>query len=700
MAYLFGKHIAGGGGGIPDPLTVSNLFVTNISNLSTINGAAYVPGGGGPGNISQWSTCNAVSTINAGGNDISNVNDLYVTADTVTGYLSVLRNATITSNLTVSGLTTILDLSYAGFTDLSTYTRTNITSICGAISSLSGTVNNLSGYTYSNVTSICGAISSLSSTVNNLSGYTYNNVTSICGALLGYSTSFTTITLNVCSLATLSGLTVNNNVTVSNLLTTSGLTVNNNVNVSGLTTLSGLTVNNNAQIISNLSVGTINGYAYPNVLFEGFGTNIIRVDVCGNDTIASANKYIYPFQTISAALLNAVSGNEVFVSPGTYNQSSKLVIPAGVSLRGANTNGVFIQNVGATTSFTLLEMLSNTRIEDVTLTLTSPTQTLCGADYVVVAMSGTNIPSIKLRTMVINANNSNIGGNVYGIYASGDANTNTAIPVSGTTVRGTTINVNTSGQTGGATAKGSNARCIYSTGSNRVSIRDTNCFLTGTNCSGATLYGCETTVSGSWMDLQSSAIAAATAGTSNNCSVAEISQTNSNSVITLGATHLLYHSANGKGFSSIQLVTNFIYGVYQTTNWDGNFNMNGYLFPGTTLLSAVAATSTTDAFPYTVPEDCILTRVLLRVNPSAILGTNGAPIMHVKIFTNEDFATPIITLSLTGTTRVAKSNNFSKRLLANDRIYVNMSNVGQGSGGGGVSNVTNLFSAVVDFELY
>jgi hypothetical protein len=406
---------------------------------------------------------------------------------------------------------------------------------------------------------------------------------------------------------------------------------------------------------------------------------------------------VYPFQTISAALLSAVPGNEVFVSPGTYNQSSTLVIPAGVSLRGANTQSVLIQNLGATNSFTLVEMLSNTRIEDVTLTLTSGTQTLCGAQYVVVAMSGGNIPSIKLRTMVMNGNNFNKGGNVYGIYASGNANTDVSIPVSGTTVRATTINMNTSGQTGNATG-GCNAHCIYSSGSNRVSTRDTNCFLLGTNCSSARLIGCETTVSGSYMDLQSSAVAVTTCGTVTNCSVGEISQTHPYSVITLGATHLLYHSANGFGFSTIQLSTNFIYGIYDTTAWSsGDFNKSGFMFPGTVPRSSIDLTSTTDAFPYTVAQTCILNQLLFRVNPGAVLGTNGSPVLYTNIYSNENFTTPILTLSLTGSNRVISNFNFSKTLQSGDRIYVNISGKGAGNGG---SNVTGLYSATVDFGLY
>jgi hypothetical protein len=632
----------------PNPLVLTNLIVTGSASIQDLSvGIIDGSGGGGGGNIGDWATCNAVTNVNIAGFNLNNVGTASINTISSAQFNTVSGAVYSLSGYTYS---TVGNLSTAVYSLSST-----VNNLSGVVRSVSGAVHSLSSYTYSTV-------GNLSSTVHNLSGYTYTSISTLSSKITNFSTSLTTVTLNVCGLATLSGLIVNNSAS-----------------------------------IQNLSVGRINGYAYPNIFFEGFGTNIIRVDVNGSDTIASANKYIYPFQTISAALGNASTGDEVFVCPGTYNQSSRLVIPAGVSLRGANTQGVQIQNTAATTSFTLVEMLSNTRIEDVTLTLTSSTTTVCGAQYVVVAMSGTNIPSLKLRTMVMNANNFNKGGNVYGIYASGNANTDITIALSSTTVRGTTINVTTSGQTNG-TFLGSNARCIYSSGSNRVSIRDTNCFLIGSNCSGAKLIACETTVSGSRMDLTASIISARSLGTTTNCSLAEISQTSSNSVIELGATHLLGHSANGLGFSTIQLGTNFIYGVYQTTSWNtGDFNMTGYMFPGTALRSAVEATSTTDAVPYTIPQDCILNRVLLRVNPVAVLGTNGSPIMHVKIFLNENFVTPIVTLSLTGTTRVFSNFNYSRALLKDDRVYVNLSNVGAG---GGASNVTGLYSATVDFELY
>ena len=81
--------------------------------------------------------------------------------------------------------------------------------------------------------------------------------------------------------------------------------------------------------------------------------NFLRVDqVYGNDVGGTANPFQVPFQTISAALLSADSGQTVYIYPGVYNES--LTIPAGVSIRGASTASVFIRKANVTVSTTLM----------------------------------------------------------------------------------------------------------------------------------------------------------------------------------------------------------------------------------------------------------------------------------------------------------------------------------------------------------
>jgi len=91
--------------------------------------------------------------------------------------------------------------------------------------------------------------------------------------------------------------------------------------------------------------------------------------VYGDDTLGTASPYSQPFKTISSALSSASIGQQVFVRAGTYNES--INIPAGVGVRGASTQTVKIQKLGVAVSTTLATLNNLSRLEDVTLNLTS-----------------------------------------------------------------------------------------------------------------------------------------------------------------------------------------------------------------------------------------------------------------------------------------------------------------------------------------
>ena len=109
--------------------------------------------------------------------------------------------------------------------------------------------------------------------------------------------------------------------------------------------------------------------------------NMVFVDVSyGNNTLATSDPTRYPFLTIGSALNNVSAGQTVFVRPGTYNE--KITMPAGVALRGANTQTVTVQQLNTTSNTTLLTMGSNCRVEDMTFTLTSTSNVnLTGVDW-------------------------------------------------------------------------------------------------------------------------------------------------------------------------------------------------------------------------------------------------------------------------------------------------------------------------------
>jgi hypothetical protein len=246
--------------------------------------------------------------------------------------------------------------------------------------------------------------------------------------------------------------------------------------------------------------------------------------VYGNDVSGTANPYVYPFLTISAALSNASSGQTVFVRPGTYTES--ITMPAGVALRGANTQTVTVTRTNVTSNVTLLTMGSNCRVEDMTFTLTSLCNVnLTGVDW----PSGTPIVS-KLRTAVVNVVSGGTGSNtIVGMLSAGSSATtyNAADATRGCTV---SVDASSSGP----------IRGLYVTGSNWFSSRDTNYNIRGT---GSNIVGVETTNAGSYASLKHSTVRGGN-GTGTNF---DINRTAGE--ILLGSVDLVNNSANGNGFS-------------------------------------------------------------------------------------------------------------------------------------------------------
>jgi hypothetical protein len=459
-----------------------------------------------------------------------------------------------------------------------------------------------------------------------------------------------------------------------------------------------------ARISNNLSLSRVNGAAYPQTLGNvgqvlsissaantlywttpvsfSYG-NVIRVDsVYGNDTYGAVGTY--PYKTLNAAVAAATTGNLVWVAPGTYTLTAPLVLSNSVAVRGAGTQSVQIQYLNATTSFTMVTMNSNCRIEDVTLTFTSSSTVTSGAEYVGFYIEGSNALSTKIRGMVLNMSNYNPGGNVVGVLTRGDIPA-PEVPTSADTMRGSTININTSGQIGGY------ASCVRVAGQNRVSERDMNNFLVGTNCSGSRLIAKET-VSAGYLDMRASLIAATGTGLT-NCSLAEISQTNLSSVIILSYTRLQYHSANGLGFTTAQIPTNIVYTLYEPTGtWStGEFNTAYYLTPGTQNV-ATTITNSTFSVPFIVEQECLLYGVYLNLNNPII--NNG--VMTADIYNNSIVSSNLIvslSLSAAGGTTVTSNYVVSHKLLKGETLYT----VATGTGATGAQ--TTFHSLQINFAL-
>jgi hypothetical protein len=474
---------------------------------------------------------------------------------------------------------------------------------------------------------------------------------------------------------------------------TSGLTAN--LTVSG--TINVTKIPQTVTIYSNiLGYNTTTGaIEYQNAgITTNMGTGFIRVAKDGSDTLAATSKYRYSFLTISQALASSTPGDEVFICPGTYTEGP-LTISASRSVRGANTQGVIITQANVTNSMTLITMGSNTRIEDVTLTLTSTSAFNSGALYTGVLVNNNDLLTTKLRTMVINVNNNNSGGNAIGVRSTGSSSTDFR---SSYLIRSATINVTTSGFA--AVSPSPYNKGIAVDGSNRVALRD--CVVsvqsTGLSLSSTRLIACETT--SGILELDSCTINASSAAiAATNCSIAEISQT-AGIIVLGGGTGLKNNNANGLGFDTRNIHPNILAAALKTGNnvWNtGDFNSIYFLVPGASRITDLA-NSINDTTAFSFKQDCILHQVILSTNSSLNLDGGGpAKQMHVKLYKNNLAGAPIITATLSGSLVSTVEDFTSVKLLATDSLYVLLS----GGGSTGTSGTsTNVRSVAVDFSLY
>lgn len=337
-------------------------------------------------------------------------------------------------------------------------------------------------------------------------------------------------------------------------------------------------IENYNYISTNGLTSTVTGLGniYVSSLVKNSFGKTLRVDsVYGNDLIASANQYSFPFSTISVAMSVASTSDQIWLFPGNYNE--KVIFKPGVNMRGVNLNSVNIYQSNVTQDTTLVQMASNTRLEDVTLNLTSTTplaSTLIGVK--VSSCQGVS----KLRAMVINVNNSGLTSNtvptnLYAIYTTGYSST---IYTSQDDIQRTSINVIGAG-TG-------NKRCIYNDNSNRFGVRDVNLFCTDTinaTFTGGSFIAIETININSIVQIKTSSVNGNAYNIGNTS--ADISQTAGQ--IIVGYTDLINRTANNLSFTPTSATIFRSFGVNgilsnldNITGSKGYHWSNSFLVPG------------------------------------------------------------------------------------------------------------------------
>jgi hypothetical protein len=309
-----------------------------------------------------------------------------------------------------------------------------------------------------------------------------------------------------------------------------------------------------------------------------FGNTLVVDAVNGNNATASVNGT--PFLTVEGAIsyinTNALTGVTVWILPGTYALAAGITIPATCSLRGLSTQTTRLTLAGSNPggTVTMVTMGENTRIEDLTLTLTSTNAT---TNLVGIALPGTTSVTSKLRTSVLTVNNATLAvgttTNVYGILSNGAGTLGTST-FSFNFTRGCTINVLSNG--------GGNKRGILVSTANAVSFRDTNIYVAPpTNAASTGSYvGAETTDNAASAEFRSSAISgAATAGSYTGSDILQTLPVTGLLVgqgIQIGpGTDLVTRTAGAKSFTTFVTPSTLLYSLR------GNSPSNAqYFWPG------------------------------------------------------------------------------------------------------------------------
>jgi hypothetical protein len=417
----------------------------------------------------------------------------------------------------------------------------------------------------------------------------------------------------------------------------------------------------------------------PQGLLFPYGNTLRVDDIYGDDTIAAGNKYAYAFKTINAAISVVSSGEHIAISAGTYNES--IVIPSGISIRGASVQTCIIRKLLVTADTTLVTMGENSRLEDVTLQLTSAGHhTLKG-----IVFGGTTTANAKLRTSVITVNNStasNIGtSTVTGVECNGTGTLGSA-SFSFNSLKGSTINVYSNG--------GGNKRGILVSGTNIVTTRDLNVYVAqpASTASTGSYVGVETNDTSNLgsIQLRTTTIGTVTPTIGQAYTASDILQTTPATItnptylaspgIQIGpGTDLVTKTAGSKGFSTFIYPTTVYYGLKGSVK---DASTSAYLWPGTqAIANNVFPDPGTPIAYYRLQQPALLSGIWtsLSIAPDS---TNSVIFLvkYTPAAVGGTITDTVFTTTLTGSVVEASFYNGSVALNAGDRIHLYMTYTG------------------------
>jgi len=358
--------------------------------------------------------------------------------------------------------------------------------------------------------------------------------------------------------------------------------------------------------------------------------------------------------------------DQIWLLPGYYNE--KVVFKNGVNIRGGTLNSAIIQQLNVTQPTTLVTMGQSNRLEDVTLNLTSKTTT--ASNLIGVLFSSCQDTS-KLRTIVLNVNNSGITDNtysnyVYGIYSSGYSST---INTANDNIQRVSMTVTSAG--------GGKAVCIYNDNSNRFTARDVNLFCTDASnavYTGGIYYGLETANVSSIIQIKSSSVNGnAYNGGNYACDISQ-----SKGQIIVGFTDLVNRTANNLSFTCVneQVFYSFgVNGIMSNSNVFAGLGYNwsnSFLIPGTLTFSDFAGATTSITNYYGVRNANL--SLLTSMGFQAATGVGGTISSFAVLYKNNT-PQPQFVLSLAGneTTKFISTSSITLKATDTFGIYLSTS---------------------------
>jgi hypothetical protein len=372
--------------------------------------------------------------------------------------------------------------------------------------------------------------------------------------------------------------------------------------------------------------------------FAHFG-NVAVVDTTGNDSTANINGN--PFSTIEGAIAKindgSLSGITIWVMPGVYTlPSTGILIPNNTSLRGISLQAVILQRLNVTSDTTLITMGETSRLEDVTINLTSASD----VNLTAIKFPGSTPKTAKVRVCLINVTSTvpTLTKTICGIFGDGST-TNPNIALSTNAVQRTTTNV-----TGNNTSGSGKIRGWYFTGALQFSVRDTVIFANGGGSSDC--IGVETINLSSFVIIKTSTISGTTYDIKQPANLVT-----DNSGIQLCGTDLINANAGANGFR-VNIETSSI-----SFSITGNFGdrQYHYLLPGTTTFNSLSESIL--GFPFS--QNVIIYSGILSAITSGMSGTATIRLYKSTSSTSKSNSNPFVEFFVNSTNNIRVFNNTS-----------------------------------------